>query len=429
MAKYSLDMTVLRMLKDRAKYERFAKLVPDGVVNRETKVIIDRMGQFFEATEVQRITHEKFWPFLRTRYAGKWSEKDADFWHGLTKPIDLDNDPGMDEQIITNLLSGKLGIRVLEAVEKWKDGEEIELGETIRAEVEDYEEALTRKVRTPVVELGWEDMLEEEQNETGLSWRIKALRDSTRPLRGGDFGIVAMRPDRGKTTLVASEVTHFAPQLRDLFTEKRPVVWLNNEGPGRRIMSRIRQSALNMSLSEIVALGPKEAQKRYIEAIGGEEDMIRVLDIHGFKHYEVEELIRKHRPGVVVFDMIDNISFAGQTLNNGERTDQLLESMYQWARSQGVIHDFVGIATSQVSADGEGERFPAQSQLKDSKTGKQGACDFIITGGFDRNLPNMRFIGMTKNKIKREGAKYSPDATYHFDADRGRLIEPTEVDE
>jgi hypothetical protein len=33
---------------------------------------------------------------------------------------------------------------------------------------------------------------------------------------------------------------------------------------------------------------------------------------------------------------------------------------------------------------------------------------------------------MTKNKIKREGAKYSPNAAYYFDADRGRLVEPTE---
>jgi replicative DNA helicase len=170
----------------------------------------------------------------------------------------------------------------------------------------------------------------------------------------------------------------------------------------------------------------KEAQRQYIEAIGGREDMIQVVDIHGFQSYEVEDLIRKKRPGLVVFDMIDNIQFAGQTTNGGERNDQILEAMYGWARMQAVIHDFVGLATSQISAEGEGEKYPRQTQLKDSRTGKQGACDFIVTGGVDNNQPNTRYIGMTKNKIKREGAKYSPNAAYYFDADRGRLVEPTE---
>lgn len=424
MSEFNLDLSVLRLLKDRKKYERFANVIPEGTVSKETLALVKRFGQFFKAVEVQTITHGEFWPWLRTQYPN-WKQKDTDFWFALTKPIDLPNPLGLEEQIITNLLAANLSNKALTLIENWRAGGEVELSEALRQAVEDYDEAVTRKVKTPLVTLGWDEMIEEETNDVGLQWRLKALRESTRNLRPGDFGIVAMRPDRGKTTLVASEVTNFAWQLAQLYPDEvRPVLWLNNEGPGRRILSRLRQSALGLSIREVVDLGADEAQRRYIEAIGGREDMIRVLDIHGFQSYEVADLFRKHKPGVVVFDMIDNISFAGGTMNGGERNDQVLEAMYQWARVQGVIHEFVGLATSQISAEGEGVKFPLQTQLKDSRTGKQGACDFIITGGVDNNQPNTRYIGMTKNKIKREGAKYSPQAAYYFDADRGRLVEP-----
>jgi replicative DNA helicase len=424
MSTFSLDLSVLRLLKDRKKFERYANVIPDGTINRETAALVKRFGEYFKATDADQVRHAEFWPFLRTRYPN-WKEKDTEFWYALTKPIDLPNPLGLEEQIITNLLTKDLSNQALDYIEKWQAGGEVELGEALRQSVERYDAALQRKVKTPLIELGWDDMIEEETHDTGLHWRLRALRESTRALRPGDYGIIAMRPDRGKTTLVAGEVTYFAPQLVELYPDEvRPVVWFNNEGPGRRIVSRLRQSALGMSVREIVELGPQEAQRRYIEALGGREDMIRVIDIHGFSSYEVEDLIRKHRPGVAVFDMVDNIRFAGATINGGERTDQILEAMYGATREWCVKYDMVGIATSQLSAAAEGVKFPPQTDLKDSRTGKQGACDFIITGGVDNNQPNTRYIGFTKNKIKREGAKYSPNAAYFFDADRGRLVEP-----
>lgn len=426
MSTFALDLSVLRLLKERKKYDRFANMLPEGTLNKETVALVKRFGEYFKATDAERINHAEFWPYLRTRYPN-WKEKDTEFWHALTRPIDTPNPLGLEEQIITNLLSADLGNKALDSIEKWRAGGEIELGESLRIAVEQYDNALQRKVRTPTVDLSWDDMIEEETHDTGLHWRLRALRESTRALRSGDFGIVAMRPDRGKTTLVASEVTHMAPQLAELYPDDfRPVIWFNNEGPGRRILSRARQTALGMTVSEIVKLGPQEAQRQYAEVLGGREDMFRVIDVHGFKSYEVEELVRKYRPGIAVFDMIDNIQFAGLTKNGGERTDQILEEMYGTAREWCVKYEVVGIATSQLPADAEGVKYPTLAQLKDSRTGKQGACDFIITGGVDNNQPNTRFIGMTKNKIKREGAKYSPNAAYFFDADRGRLVEPTE---
>lgn len=429
MSDFSLDLAVLRLLKHRNKYERYARMIPPGTVNDTTAKFIKRFGEYFEQAAVDRIEYAEFWPWLRSLYP-KWKDKDVAYWSTATRPIDKDNPDGYDEMVLRNLLATDLANKSLTLIERWNNGEEVELAEELRQSVEAFEDSLQRRVKTPDVTLDWDEMIAEDENNVGFQWRLRSVARNMRALRPGDFGIIAMRPDRGKTTWVASEITYFAGQLPSLYPDEyRPIVWLNNEGPGRRILARIRQSALGMSASEIRELGPDKARAEYIKAIGGRDDNILVKDIHGFTHWEVEELLRKLNPSLVVFDMIDNIHFAGATVNHGERTDQLLEAMYQWARATGVRLDFVGLATSQISADGEGHRWPMQSWLKDSRTGKQGACDFILTGGYDPSMPTTRFIGATKNKIKLEGASGDPAAQVFFDADRARLVEPEEIAE
>lgn len=427
MPEFNLELATLRMVRTRERYDRFSNMIPEGTVNKETRSILKRMGEFFAATEADELLHDQFWPFLRSRYPN-WKEKDIAFWQAAVKPLDKGNQPGLDESIIENLLATDLGNKAIALIQNWQSGGEVDLGAELRLSVEAFEDARERKIRTPDVQFGWGEMIEEETHNIGLHWRLECLGSHMRALREGDFGILAMRPDRGKTTLGGSEFSFMAPQLAALYPEQfRPAVWLNNEGPGSRILGRIRQATLGMSATEIRDLGAVEAQRRFIELMGGREDRIQVLDIHGFSSWDVEELIRKKNPGLVVFDMIDNIRFAGAGANNGERNDQILEAMYSWARVLAVKYKFAGLAMSQISAEGEGMRWPMQSMLKDSRTGKQGACDFIITGGFDPSLPNTRWIGTTKNKLKLNGMPASPECPAYFDADRGRLRMP-EVD-
>jgi replicative DNA helicase len=153
--------------------------------------------------------------------------------------------------------------------------------------------------------------------------------------------------------------------------------------------------------------------------------VLRVMDIHGRWNYEIEDLIREFNPALIIFDMIDNVKFGGDVGNNGQRTDQLLEAMYQWARMMAVKYDCGIIANSQISADGDGLQYPTLPMLKDSKTGKQGAADVILTGGAvnDVMLESSRYWGTTKNKKGRTGIRNSPNVELLLDKDRGRYIE------
>ena len=123
-----------------------------------------------------------------------------------------------------------------------------------------------------------------------------------------------------------------------------------------------------------------------------------------------------------MMDMIDNIKFPG--LRADARTDQVLEAKYQWARELSVKYDAPVIETSQVSTEGAGLQFPEMHMLKDSKTGKQGACDVILMIGRsnDPMLEYQRFLSVPKNKLKIEGSAPLRDEVL-FNPDRGVYIE------
>jgi replicative DNA helicase len=282
-----------------------------------------------------------------------------------------------------------------------------------------------------------EDLLKAEEDDRGLHFRLPCLNRHLKPLRAGDFGLIAARPDKGKTTFCASELTFMAAQVDELYPdENRSILWFNNEGPGRNIVMRNFQAALNATTEDLVKLSNTPAdpgfekyktkvRQDYAAALGGRPGVLRVFDIHDMWNHEVEDIMKAHRPALVLFDMVDNIKFGGDTNNNGQRTDQLLEAMYQWVRMMGVKHDCAMLATSQLSADADGLSYPTLPMLKDSKTGKQGAADIIITIGAlnDPVLENSRYIGTTKNKRVRTGKRGSPQQEVFFDSQRGRYKE------
>jgi replicative DNA helicase len=160
----------------------------------------------------------------------------------------------------------------------------------------------------------------------------------------------------------------------------------------------------------------------YLQIVGG-PGKIRVYDVHGWDTNKVEDLLAAiGGVGLVVFDMLDNVKWKDGRAD--ARTDQLLEAQYQWARELSVAVDAPVIVTSQVSQDGAGLQFPALHMLKDSKTGKQGACDVVLMIGKsdDPLLNHNRFLSVPKNKLEREGQPPLMESVI-FDRARGIYIE------
>lgn len=433
----SLDLNTLQLMKYRDKHDRYIGAVPMAALSVQTQVILKDFGRWYrDFPEAQAIDLGLFPQAFSEYHPGVKPEAMA-VYSEMFKRIKADVPEHIEGGLGKRWVAAETAIKVTTLLEKWNAGEEVDLAMVLKAHVEEYEQRVDRKVKNPQVLDAIEDLLKAEENDTGIHWPWPSFNQHIKPMVGGDFIVLAMRPDKGKTTACAQICTHAAPQVDKLFPgEKRSILWFNNEGPGKRIITRNFQAALNATVEDLVALSAKPAEKgsehyktlvrqRYAEALGGRPGVLRVFDIHGLWNHEVEDLIRLYKPALIVFDMVDNIKFGGETSNNGQRTDQLLEAMYQWARFMGVKYDTAVIANSQVSADGDGMQYPTLPMLKDSKTGKQGAADVIIVGGAvnDQMLANSRYFGTTKNKKVRTGQRSSPNVELLLVGDRARYIE------
>ena len=432
----SLDITTLRLLKYRDRHDRLRRSVPNGALAPLTKELLDDFGVFFrEFPDAKRVEHGPFLTWYRGFRHPNMKDESFVLYRAIIEKSMEDVSPELEAGLMERLVAAETASIVTSLIEKWNNGDEIDLYRELRNSVERFEKQVDRKVKNPQVLDPIEDLLKAEENDTGLHWRLPCLNRHIKPLRAGDFGIIAARPDKGKTTFCASELTYMAAQVDALYPgENRSILWFNNEGPGNKIVMRNFQAALNATTEDLVklsntpSLDPKwktKVREDYAAALGGRPGVLRIFDIHDMWNHEVEDIMKMHKPAVVLFDMVDNIKFGGETNNNGQRTDQLLEAMYQWARLMGVKHDTAVLATSQISADGDGVSYPTLPQLKDSKTGKQGAADIIITLGAlnDPVLENSRYIGTTKNKLVRTGKKGSPQQEVYFDSQRGRYKE------
>lgn len=267
-------------------------------------------------------------------------------------------------------------------------------------------------------------ILDKEVNDSGIKWRLAALNNHMRPMRPGDFGIIAARPNQGKSTFIASEVSFMAEQI----APEQNVLWLNNEGDSERMYQRAWQAALGATVSEMVTLHRANCIVPAFVKKFGRRDKIRIASIHGMDNYSVEQIIEANNAAVVVYDMIDNIKGFGSEA----RTDQRLEEMYKWGRETAVAMQHVGIATSQISVDGDNMMFPQMHMLKDSKTGKQGACDFQIMLGSksaDQTYAAVRWLSIPKNKLQREGRPSDPRAAIRIEVDRGRFSDIEDIPE
>lgn len=431
----SLDLTVLRLLKYRSRFEKLARAIPKRAMDQRTQIVLDDMGRWFrEYPDAIALDHDSFTMSFKLWHSEVKDEAIAVYSQLFKQITDEDVPAEIEAGLMKRLAAAAAAYDTTELVTRWEAGEEFDLVTEMQNVLVTYDQTVVKNVKDPQVRDSIEDLLKEEENDTGLHWRLECINRHIKPLRAGDFVVVAARPDKGKTTFAASELTHMASQLDGLFpNENKSILWFNNEGPGKRIVTRSVQAALNMTIEELVEFSAQPSERgqksklrdMYQDALNGRAGALRIFDIHGYRNDEVEELIQRYNPALVLFDMIDNISFGGMGNNNGQRTDQLLEAMYQWARYMGVKHDCAVMAMSQISADGDGLQYPTLPMLKDSKTGKQGAADVIITIGTvnDPQLADMRYIGTTKNKRVRTGQRSSPMTSVRFDGDRGRYVE------
>lgn len=273
---------------------------------------------------------------------------------------------------------------------------------------EDQDSELDDFVSTDLVEI-----VNKRRSMEGLRWRLGSLNQALGPLRKGNFGFVFARPETGKTTFLASEVTYMAGQT------SQPVLWFNNEQEGEEVVLYCYRAALGLTLTEL-----------HRDLVGNREKFhevtkhnFRLKDSASISKSHVEKIVEKYGPSLVVFDQIDKI----QGFDN-DREDLRLGQIYIWARELAKKYAPV-IGVCQADGTGEGQRWLTMANVANAKTSKQAEADWILGVGKVNEVgyENLRFMHLSKNKLP--GGEDSRSEMRHgrwetlIDPERARFVD------
>lgn len=236
------------------------------------------------------------------------------------------------------------------------------------------------------------DNLEELYNETvkqvGLRWRLQTLNRMLGSLRPGDFGFIFARPETGKTTFLASEITFFAEQLKE---EDGPILWINNEENGKKVKLRLFQASLGVPLPTLIS-NLAENQKIYDNKTNGK---IKLFDKAIVSKSDIEKLCKFFKPSLIVIDQIDKIRGF-----DGDREDLKLGAIYTWAREIAKTYCPV-IGVTQADGTAEGKKWLTMDNVSNAKTAKQSEADWILGIGSTHaeGFEFVRHLHLSKNKL------------------------------
>lgn len=422
----SLDSEFLRSIRHRKQFKERIGTTPLYLFEEKTRDIVKLMSRYFKqykAAEV--IEKDDFITWINELKGEKFSDSDKILFDALMEDFEYDLSAAAEQFLTERLQESDLVYKTADLIEKWSNGDEIEIIEQMKIVTDKaaFGRADRDGIRTVTESI--EEILEHAGSKWGFEWELPILAKAMRPAQPGDMILIAARPDQGKTTFIGNIVRPWLGQLDEIFPdEERCILWLNNEGPGTRIKLRNYQSALGLTIPEVDQMAQTRGMldEEYTKVVPNADRLI-ILDVHGKNTAQIERKIAELRPGVIVWDMLDKVKYVTEDAFRNTRTDEYLEGLYSWVRESGVIYDCVNVVSTQLSGDAENMQYPHLGMLKDSKTGKQGTADAIITFGSVDTYPRTRFIGLTKNKLNM-GRATSRLGEVVFDGARGLITMP-----
>lgn len=415
-----LDLAVLRTVKRRAQWEKIRGFVKDSGLDEHTKLILGCYRRYFDMHPTSEVVDMDV---FRSLFFSTWNRSlsvdSVSTYNQLLDRCCDDVSPEQQANIVNSLLEQEFVTFLANDIDEYEQGEEIDIVRRVEHRVS------TTKDKLEIINsaaYGTTASLKDKR-ESGLRLKhpLRCLNHVCREVEGGDMIIIAALTDVGKTALAMMYAVAFSVQT------KYPLIWFNNEGPKERIQKRFYSMMLGINSASVDAHIDNNTLDEALFRIYQRPDPVRVYDVHQYTNVQLEELIKsvyEQEGGLagVVWDMLDNVTFRSGM--QSARKDEILEEKYQWARQLGVTYDFPNLATSQQSYAREWQQWPDRGELKDSKVGKQGACDMLLfmTQPVEHTKETFRYLSAPKNKLRKIGAP-SLHHDARFNNDRGVVYE------
>lgn len=322
---------------------------------------------------------------------GAESFKDKDYYLGILEQIEkIDASVDTTIKLITRILANKhlndISLAAHEAKEGRRPLEDVTFLFKQLEELEQKEEEIEENI---FASDDLEYLINNAVKKPGLRWRLKTLNEMLGSLRKGDFGFVFARPECGKTTFLASEITHMVTQLDAV---AGPILWINNEEQSDKVMLRCIQASTGCTLPQLYS-DIASYKKLFKENTRGKLKIIKDLSV--ISRRDVEGWCKKYKPSLIIFDQIDKIVGF-----DSDREDLKLGAIYQWARELAKQYAPV-IAVCQADGTGEGVKWLTMNNVANAKTSKQAEADWILGIGKTNDIgyDSVRYLHLSKNKL------------------------------
>lgn len=389
------ELTMIKILEDKSKFYRFFPYVKDYTVSKETYTILKEVDKYFTSNATTTVVD---WNTLGTNFiiTSKLNREDAEVYKTIFELLceALSSTVPADD-ILKHYITLDYATKIMDVAMKVSEGSKSVSLDDVLKNVKEYQAEVGTALKIEEVFAPTDiTALVEKVSSGGFEWRLDCLNKSLGTFRAGDFIIMAARPESGKTTMLASELTYFATQMKK--EDERPIIWVNNEENSDKVMFRVIQAALGCK-SEHILEDTAKAMDEYEKICNGTRNRIMVMEKNSKRNNVsyLSGLFEELKPAVIVFDQLDKV----YGFNKEFRDDLRLGKLYEWARE--LATESAVIAISQVSGSGEGQKWIYQDQLRGSTTDKAGEADAIVTIGRvnDPALINSRFIHVPKNKL------------------------------
>lgn len=382
-----VEIALIKHFLNKEAYDKYSRYINKYKLKdtyKELYNIYNTLEEYYKThtTDVTVDTLEVFFyterPFLK--------EKDKEVYQNIFNQIRESN---IDNEVVTNVVTqikqrqeafdiSTLAYEVSQGKRKFIDL-------ITEAHALEHEERLDEIAPDEFTTDNLEELYERTIHSTGLRWRLKTLNRMLGSLRKGDFGFIFARPESGKTTFLASEVSCFAEQAGG------PILWFNNEEQGNKVMLRIYQASLGVTTEQLFA-NLDDNKRKYYDRTGGR---IKLYDSGNISKTDVERLVYQVKPSLIIFDQIDKIKGFSE-----DREDLRLGAIYQWARELAKEYAPV-IGVCQADGSGEGKRWLTMDNVANAKTSKQAEADWILGIGKsnDDGMEYIRHFHVSKNKL------------------------------
>jgi replicative DNA helicase len=378
------DLLVLLLSKEAFNnyYESIDQLyIKDNY--RELYHVYNALAQAHAKTE-EDLTLSSLQAFFFQRYP----DVDKEIYLALFKTLsEASIDPSLGLSMLSDMKARKQALKLSEAAFNYSNG-----NGTLEDIGKQYEYFNGQDTKEEADELfvttSLSSIINDIFQKPGLRWRLNALNKSLGSLRKGNFGFLFARPEAGKTTFLASEVSFMLSQLRD---DHGPIIWFNNEQVGAEVMLRFYQGYFGVRLEQLRA-SYAMYEARFNEEVGGR---FLLVDNATITKQDVERICKRFKPSLIIFDQIDKIKGF-----DADRDDLLLGSIYIWAREIAKSYCPV-IGICQADGTGEGVKWLNMGHVANAKTSKQAEADWILGMGMQHGegQANIRYFNISKNKL------------------------------